>query len=430
MTSVTFAEDWAHFNTADETVLAELERVYSQEPYIKALNAADQLKATAGAVLVPSGDSFVPLKYAVALGRNRSLTAQERTIYQSRYESTAAELYRQAIAREDLSARLAALWQVYKLYPAARASQTALDNLSEYFYQAGQYEPSLSALDELASAPCYDSSALPHEQLNARRLLCLFGKCSLLSGTAFEKEQAALKEQLADFKQRYPNAVGSMGGKKVDLNAFLADAFARIAPAEKNDSAQDSPKSAYRVDASGLWRTGAGQEPELLAEDGAPDSVKALYNGSFDNACVTGDGLIFARIGTPDAYENPNRRAPLELGNRLVCVDSRQFDALAWEKSPSSANSRWLAPLHYDSGRLYAVEVQTTTAAYELTVVCMDAASGMELFRTRLLSTPHKPTVTFSFDSPFTFTLTVEKDADNRAQFEISRTTGEIESLK
>ncbi|MBQ2619866.1 MAG: hypothetical protein IJF84_00845 [Thermoguttaceae bacterium] len=118
------------------------------------------------------------------------------------------------------------------------------------------------------------------------------------------------------------------------------------------------------------------------------------------------------------------------MGNRLVCVDSRQFDALSWEKSPSSANSRWLAPLHYDAGRLYAVEVQTTTAAYELTVVCMDAASGMELFRTRLLSTPHKPTVKFSFDSPFTFKLTVEKDADNRAAFEINRTTGEIESLK
>ena len=430
LSSVTFAEDWAHFNTADETVLAELERVFSQEPYIKALNAADQLKATAGTALVPSGDSFVPLKYAVALGRNRSLTAQERAIYQSRYESTAAELYRQAIAREDLSARMAALWQVYKQYPAARSAQTALDNLSEYFYQAGQYEPSLRALDELASAPCYDSSALPIEQLNARRLLCLFGKCSLRSGTAFEKEQAALKEQLADFQQRYPNAVGSMGGKKVDLNAFLADAFSRIAPADTSDSAQTSPKSAYRVDAAGLWRTGAGQEPELLAEDGAPDSVKALYNGSFDNAFVLGDGLIFARIGTPNAYENPNRRAPLELGNRLVCVDSRQFNALAWEKSSSNANSRWLVPLHYDSGRLYAVEVQTATAAYELTVVCMDAASGMELFSTRLLSTPHKPTVSFSFESPFTFQLTVEKDADSRAQFEINRTTGEIESLK
>ena len=430
MTSVTFAEDWAHFNTADETVLAELDRVYSQEPYIKALNAADQLKATAGTALVPSGDSFIPLKYAAALGRNRSLTAQERAIYQSRYESTAAELYRQAIAREDLSARMAALWQVYKLYPAARVAQTALDNLSEYFYQAGQYEPSLHALDELASAPCYDSSALPPAQLNARRLLCLFGKCSLLSGTAFEKEQANLKEQLADFNRRYPRAVGSMGGKKVDLNAFLANAFARLAPAEKNDSAETSPKSAYRVDADGLWQTTSDGQPELLAEDDAPDSVKALYNGSFDNACVTGDGLIFARIGTPDAYENPNRRAPLELGNRLVCVDSRQFDALSWEKSPSSANSRWLAPLHYDAGRLYAVEVQTTTAAYELTVVCMDAASGMELFRTRLLSTPHKPTVSFSFDSPFTFQLTVEKDADNRAAFEINRTTGEIESLK
>ena len=186
----------------------------------------------------------------------------------------------------------------------------------------------------------------------------------------------------------------------------------------------------YRVDAEGLWRIGAGQEPELLAEDGAPDSVKALYNGSFNNACVTGDGLIFARIGTPDAYENPNRRSPLELGNRLVCVDSRQFDALAWEKSPSSANSRWLAPLHYEFGRLYAVEVQTTTSTYELTIVCMDAASGMELFRTRLLSTPHKPTVGFRFNSPFTFTLTVQKDADNRAEFEISRTTGEIERLK
>ena len=407
-----------------------MDRVFSQEPYIKALNAADQLKATSGNTLVPYGDSFVPLKYAVALGRNRSLTAQERAIYQSRYDSTASALYRQAIAREDLSARMAALWQVYKLYPAARSAQTALDNLSEYFYQAGQYEPSLSALDELASAPCYDSSALPHEQLNARRLLCLFGKCSLLSGTAFEKEQDALKKQLADFKQSYPRAVGSMGGKKVDLNAFLADAFARIAPAEKNNSSETEPKRAYRVDAAGLWRTTSGQEPELLAEDGAPDSVKALYNGSFDNAFVTGDGLIFARIGTPDAYENPNRRAPLELGNRLVCVDSRQFDALAWEKSPSSANSRWLAPLHYDAGRLYAVEVQTTTAAYELIVVCMDAASGMELFRTRLLSTPHKPTVTFHFDSPFTFQLTVEKDADNRAAFEINRTTGEIESLK
>ena len=407
-----------------------MERIFSQEPYIKALNAADQLKATAGTALVPSGDSFIPLKYAAALGRNRSLTAQERAIYQSRYESTASVLYRQAIAREDLPARMAALWQVYKLYPAARASQTALDNLSEYFYQAGQYEPSLHALDELASAPCYDASSLPLEQLNARRLLCLFGKCSLLSGTAFEEEQNNLKEQLADFKQRYPRAVGSMGGKKVDLNAFLADSFARIAPAEKSDSAQTSPKSAYRVDASGLWRTTSDSQPELLAEDGAPDSVKALYNGSFDNACVTGDGLIFARIGTPDAYENPNRRAPLELGNRLVCVDSRQFDALAWEKSPSSANSRWLAPLHYDSGRLYAVEVQTTTAVYELTVVCMDAASGMELFKTRLLSTPHKPTVSFRFDSPFTFTLTVEKDADNRAEFEINRTTGEIERLK
>ena len=430
MTSVTFAEDWAHFNTADETVLAELERIFSQEPYIKALNAADQLKATAGAALVPSNGRFVPLKYAAALGRNRSLTAPERAIYQSRYESTAAELYRQAIAKEDFQDRTLALWQVYKLYPAARSAQTVLDNLSEYFYQACQYEQSLRALDELASAPCYDSSALPHEQLNARRLLCLFGKCSLLSGTAFEKEQPALKEQLADFKQSYPRAVGSMGGKKVDLNAFLADAFARLAPADTNNSAQTEPKSAYRVDADGLWRTTVGQEPELLAEDGAPDSVKALYNGAFDNACVSGDGLIFARIGTPDAYENPNRRAPLELGNRLVCVDSRQFDALAWEKSPSSANSRWLAPLHYDAGRLYAVEVQTTTAAYERIVVCMDAASGMELFRTRLLSTSHKPTVKFSFDSPFTFTLTVEKDADNRAAFEINRTTGEIESLK
>lgn len=430
MTSVTFAEDWAHFNTADETVLAELDRIYSQEPYIKALNAADQLKTTAGTALVPIGDSFVPLKYAAALGRNRSLTVQERAIYQSRYESTAAELYRQAIAKEDFQDRTPALWQVYKLYPAARASQTALDNLSEYFYQAGQYEPSLRALDELASAPCYDSSSLPHEQLNARRLLCLFGKCSLLSGTAFEKEQDALKKQLADFKQRYPRAVGSMGGKKVDLNAFLADAFARIAPAEKNNSSETEPKRAYRVDAAGLWRTGAGQEPELLAEDGAPDSVKALYNGSFDNAFVTGDGLIFARIGTPDAYPNPNRRSPLELSNRLVCVDERQFDALAWEKSPSDSNSRWLAPLHYDYGRLYAIEVHTTQSAYELTLVCMDAASGMELFRTRLLSTPHKPTVTFHFDSPFTFTLTVEKDADHRATFEINRTTGEIESLK
>ena len=410
--------------------MAELDRVFSQEPYIKALNAADQLKATAGSVLVPSGGQFIPLKYAVALGRNRSLTAQERAIYQSRYESTAAELYRQAIVREDLSARMAALWQVYKLYPAARASQTALDNLSEYFYVTGQYEPSLSALDELASAPCYDSSALPHEQFNARRLLCLFGKCSLLSGTAFEKEQDALKKQLADFKQRYPRAVGSMGGKKVDLNAFLASAFARLAPADTNNSAQTEPKSAYRVDADGLWRTTVGQEPELLAEDGAPDSVKALYNGSFDSAVVTGDGLIFAVVGTPEAYPNPNRRSPLELSNRIVCVDERQFDALAWEKSPSDSNSRWLAPLHYDYGRLYAVEVQTTTAAYELTVVCMDAASGMELYRTRLLSTPHKPTVCFRFDSPFTFQLTVEKDADHRAAFEISRTTGEIESLK
>lgn len=407
-----------------------MDRVYSQEPYIKALNAADQLKATSGSVLVPSGGQFIPLKYAVALGRNRSLTAQERAIYQSRYESTAAELYRQAIAKEDFQDRTLALWQVYKLYPAARAAQTALDNLSEYFYVTGQYEPSLKVLDELATAPCYDASVLPPEQLNARRMLCLFGKCSLLSGTAFEKEQDALKKQLADFKQRYPNAVGSMGGKKVDLNAFLASAFARLAPAEKSDSAQTEPKSAYRVDVAGLWRTGAGQEPELLAEDGAPDSVKALYNGSFDNACVTGDGLIFAIVGTPEAYENPNRRPPLELDNRLVCVDSRQFDALAWEKSPSSANSRWLAPLHYESGRLYAVEVQTTTAAYELTVVCMDAASGMELFRTRLLSTPYKPSVTFRFDFPFTFQLTVEKDADHRATFEINRTTGEIESLK
>ena len=407
-----------------------MERVFSQEPYIKALNAADQLKATAGTALVPNGDSFIPLKYAVALGRNRSLTVQEKTIYQSRYESTAAELYRQAIAREDLSARMAALWQVYKLYPAARAAQTALDNLSEYFYVTGQYEPSLNVLDELASAPCYDASVLPLEQLNARRLLCLFGKCSLLSGTAFEKEQAALKEQLADFQQRYPRAVGSMGGKKVELNAFLADAFARIAPAEKSDSSETEPKRAYRVDAAGLWRTGTDGQPELLAEDDSPDSVKTLYSGSFNSAVVTGDGLIFAVVGTPEAYPNPNRRSPLELSNRLVCVDSRQFDALAWEKSPSSANSRWLAPLHYDYGRLYAVEVKTTTASYELTVVCMDAASGMELYRTRLLSTPHKPTVKFSFDSPFTFQLTVEKDADHRAEFEINRTTGEIESLK
>ncbi len=429
MTSVTYAEDWAHFNTADETVLAELERVYSQEPYIKALNAADQLKATAGTALVPSNGQFVPLKYAVAPGRNRSLTAQEKAIYQSRYESTAAELYRQAIAREDLSARMAALWQVYKLYPAARASQTALDNLSEYFYQAGQYEPSLRALDELASAPCYDSSALPLEQLNARRLLCLFGKCSLLSGTAFEEEQAALKEQLADFKQRYPNAVGSMGGKKVDLSAFLAEAFSRLAPADENTSA-DSPKTGYKVDASGLWRTMSEKEPELLTEDDSPDSVKALYSGSFDSAVVTGDDLIFAVVGTPEAYPNPNRRSPLELSNRIVCVDERQFDALAWEKSPSDSNSRWLAPMYYDYGRLYSVEVQTTTASYELTVVCMDAASGMELYRTRLLSTPHKPTVSFRFDSPFTFQLTVEKDADHRAEFEINRTTGEIESLK
>ncbi len=406
-----------------------MDRVYSQEPYIKALNAADQLKATSGATLVPRGGQFIPLKYAVALGRNRSLTAQERAIYQSRYESTAAELYRQAIVREDLSARMAALWQVYKLYPATHAAQTALDNLSEYFYQAGQYEPSLRALDELASAPCYDSSALPHEQLNARRLLCLFGKCSLLSGTAFEKEQDALKKQLADFKQRYPRAVGSMGGKKVDLNAFLAEVFSRLAPADEKASA-DAPKTGYKVDASGLWRTMSEKEPELLAEDDSPDSVKALYSGSFDSAVVTGDGLIFAVVGTPEAYPNPNRRSPLELSNRLVCVDSRQFDALAWEKSPSSANSRWLAPMYYDYGRLYAIEVHTTQSSYELTLVCMDAASGMELYRTRLLSTPHKPSVTFRFDSSFTFQLTVEKDADHRASFEITRTTGEIESLK
>ena len=406
-----------------------MERVFSQEPYIKALNAADQLKATAGSVLVPSSGQFVPLKYAVALGRNRSLTVQERAIYQSRYESTAAELYRQAIAKEDLSARMAAVWQVYKLYPAARAAQTALDNLSEYFYVTGQYEPSLNVLDELASAPCYDANALPPAQLNARRLLCLFGKCSLLSRTAFEKEQANLKEQLAEFEKRYPRAVGSMGGKKVDLNAFLVEAFSRLAPADENTPA-DSPKTGYKVDASGLWRTMLEKEPELLAEDDSPDSVKALYNGSFDNAFVTGDGLIFARIGSPEAYPNPNRRSPLELSNRIVCVDERQFDALAWEKSPSDSNSRWLAPMHYDYGRLYAIEVHTTQSSYELTLVCMDAASGMELFRTRFLSTPYKPTVSFRFDSPFTFQLTVEKDADHRAAFEINRTTGEIESLK
>ena len=406
-----------------------MERVFSQEPYIKALNAADQLKATAGSVLVPSGDSFVPLKYAVALGRNRLLTSQEKAIYQSRYESTAAELYRQAIAKEDLSARMAALWQVYKLYPSARAAQTALDNLSEYFYVTGQYEPSLNVLDELASAPCYDANALPPAQLNARRLLCQFGKCSLLSGTAFEKEQATLKEQLAEFEKRFPRAVGSMGGKKVDLNAFLAEAFSRLAPADENTSA-DSPKTGYKVDASGLWRTMLEKEPELLAEDDSPDSVKTLYSGSFNSAVVTGDGLIFAVVGTPEAYPNPNRRSPLELSNRIVCVDERQFDALAWEKSPSDSNSRWLAPMYYDYGRLYAIEVHTTQSAYELTLVCMDAASGMELFRTRLLSTPHKPSVTFRFDSPFTFQLTVEKDADHRATFEINRTTGEIESLK
>lgn len=406
-----------------------MERVFSQEPYIKALNAADQLKATTGSVLVPSSGQFVPLKYAVSLGRNRSLTAQERAIYQSRYESTAAELYRQAIAKEDLSARMAALWQVYKLYPAARAAQTALDNLSEYFYVTGQYEPSLNVLDELASAPCYDANALPPAQLNARRLLCLFGKCSLLSRTAFEKEQANLKEQLAEFEKRFPRAVGPMGGKKVDLNAFLAEAFSRLAPADENTSA-DAPKTSYKVDASGLWRTMSEKEPELLTEDDSPDSVKALYSGSFDSAVVTGDGLIFAVVGTPEAYPNPNRRSPLELSNRIVCVDERQFDALAWEKSPSDSNSRWLAPMYYDYGRLYAIEVHTTQSSYELTLVCMDAASGMELFRTRLLSTPYKPTVSFRFDSPFTFQLTVEKDADHRAAFEINRTTGEIESLK
>ena len=407
-----------------------MDRVYSQEPYIKALNAADQLKATAGSVLVPRGDSFVPLKYAVALGRNRSLTTPEKAIYHSRYESTAATFYRQAIDKEYLSDRMAALWQVYKLYPAAPSAQKTLDNLSEYFYVTGQYEPSLNVLDELASAPCYDASDLPPAQLNARRLLCLFGKCSLLSGTAFEKEQAALKEQLADFKQRYPNAVGSMGGKKVDLNAFLADAFSRIAPADEKAPLADSPQTGYKVDASGLWRTTSEKEPELLAEDDAPDSVKALYSGSFDSAVVTGDGLIFAVVGTPEAYPNPNRRSPLELSNRLVCVDERQFDALAWEKSPSDSACRWLAPMHYDYSRLYAIEVHTTQSSYELTLVCMDAASGMELYRTRLLSTPHKPTVSFRFDSPFTFALTVEKDADHRAVFEINRTTGEIESLK
>lgn len=406
-----------------------MERVYSQEPYIKALNAADQLKATAGATLVPRGGQFIPLKYAVALGRNRSLTVQEKAIYQSRYESTAAELYRQAIAKEDLSARMAALCQVYKLYPAARAAQTALDNLSEYFYVTGQYEPLLNVLDELATAPCYDASALPPAQLNARRLLCLFGKCSLLSGTAFEKEQAALKAQLTEFEKRFSRAVGSMGGKKVDLNAFLAEAFSRLAPADENTSA-DSPKTGYKVDASGLWRTMSEKEPELLAEDDSPDSVKALYSGSFDSAVVTGDGLIFAVVGTPEAYPNPNRRSPLELSNRIVCVDSRQFDTLAWEKSPSDSNSRWIAPMYYDYGRLYAIEVHTTQSSYELTLVCMDAASGMELYRTRLLSTPYKPTVCFRFDSPFTFQLTVEKDADHRAEFEINRTTGEIESLK
>lgn len=405
-----------------------MERVYSQEPYIKALNAADQLKATAGATLVPRGGQFIPLKYAVALGRNRSLTVQEKAIYQSRYESTAAELYRQAIAKEDLSARMAALCQVYKLYPAARAAQTALDNLSEYFYVTGQYEPLLNVLDELATAPCYDASALPPAQLNARRLLCLFGKCSLLSGTAFEKEQAALKAQLTEFEKRFSRAVGSMGGKKVDLNAFLAEAFSRLAPADENTSA-DSPKTGYKVDASGLWRTMSEKEPELLAEDDSPDSVKALYSGSFDSAVVTGDGLIFAVVGTPEAYPNPNRRSPLELSNRIVCVDSRQFDTLAWEKSPSDSNSRWIAPMYYDYGRLYAIEVHTTQSSYELTLVCMDAASGMELYRTRLLSTPHKPTVRWESKRPFTVSLTVQHE-NNRAILEINRKTGEIEELK
>ena len=429
LTSVTFAEDWAHFNTADETVLAETDRIYRQESYLKALNAADQLKANAGSVLVSRDGQFVPIKYALALGRNRSLTVEERAIYQSRYEATAAEFYRQAIDREYLSDRMAALWQVYKLYPAAPSAQKALDNLSEYFYVTGQYEQSLTVLDELASAPCYDSSAFPPAELNARRMLCRFGKCSLLSRTAFAEEKDALKDQLAEFEKLYPKAVGVMGGKKTDLNAFLAAAFSRLAPADEKATSTSAPKTSYKVDASGLWRTAPEKEPELILEDDAPDSVKALYSGSFNSAVVTGDGLIFAVVGTPEAYSNPNRRAPLELGNRLVCVDSRQFDALAWEKSPSNANSRWLAPLHYDSGRLYAVEVQTTTAAYELTVVCMDAASGMELFRTRLLSTPHKPTASWESNRPFTVSLTIQHE-NNRAVLEINRTTGEIESLK
>ena len=426
------AQQWAHFNTADDVILTQIDRIYNMEPYDSAIIVADQLKAHSGSVLVPCNNQFVPLKYALATARNRSLTAEELAIYRSRYEWTAQELYRQAIACPDFQSRTAALWRVYKLYPATHSAQTALDNLSEYFYRTGDYEQSLRFLDLLSTLPSYESKELPPSQLAARRLLCQFGCCSLLSGDAYMTEKNALKERLAEFERSYPNAVGVMGGRKVDLYEFLTAAWNRLAPNDSNLVSTDSKSQpGYKVDASGLWRLSSlEQKPQLLVEDSAPDSVKALYQGSYDNASITGDGLIFACLGVPESYMNPNRRSPLELKNRLVCVDSRQFDAIAWEKEPSSPSSRWLTPMCYNSGRLYIVEVQTTQNAYELTLVCLDAASGMELFRTWLLSTSEKPTVHFLFYAPFTFYLTVEKDPANAVKFEIDRITGEIESVK
>lgn len=426
-------------NTAGESVTAAIQRVYLQSDYSKALDDAENICLTHGRELVWQNSRCVPVYTLVSSARKAVLTQEERKIYQARYESIARSQYQQAEAILNPEKQMYAYWNIYQRFPYTQTGVLALDNLAQYCYFSGDFASAKRFWTLLSSTENNSEAILSQAELQARLTLCEWE--TVFSSDRTEpispEEISACEKRLADFRLAYSDARGRMGGKNVLLTDFLAQRYNDISKRTDNhlNQTQAKPEKAsdFLVDARGLVRFTTPSEggvseqkkrEDVLFQDLAPATVKRQYRGAYELGVTSAQGLVFARIGTPEVWQNPNQRAPLELRNRLVCLDTRQGNIILWETLPADSLSRWASCLLYDSGNLYAVEVRSGIPN-EVYLCRLDAASGLPIWRKPLFTANNPFSFCLKKEGPFAIVLEVKSlNSPEKYVFYIDKYTG------
>ena len=322
-------------------VLDRLESLWSQ---LDGKLCSVSVGSTKSAGSTGSIDWFIPVRYAFATGRNRTLTDAELNQYRARFDVQADAI---AGTNPSTPAVLPTSWrQTIDLFPASTVAPERADFLAELYYQRGDYLAAIALWNRIIADPLFPLSTefLQTNEPDCPAIRDLFGpkipRSALLQSSDAEIEARVawswirwldsnaenrrginpdsrpdwlesinlsdVWKKIADrFQTRYAQAHGRMAGKSVVLADFLRQT--RNGPPRSLKSATVAVPSAsesYTVDIQGIWQIFSGKTV-LIYKDETPEAIRNQYLPPTDSKPTDSKPTGFKPTGSKPTGSKP-----------------------------------------------------------------------------------------------------------------------------